>query len=430
MNQLELNIMYPSSIFGTWPRRLRRPFTLVVFVLLLPFLAACQQEGETPSAARHDEAGAEEHGEQEQAPHEEPADGQAREIHLTPEQHGLLNIEIANSPRGHADALLSAPAVVRFDPDRVARIGPRLEAKVVQVLVDLGDVVESGDVLAVLASVQLGRTRARYLTASALLENARAEFERERRLAEQQIASEAELLDARAALREAEADQQAAMEALRLFGLSSEEIDSTEPGKALSRLSLTASMDGVVQRRDLSPGQTLGPDDTPIHIVDNSRMWLMIDAFENSLDRIRLGQDVEFTSRVLNDARFSGQIDWISRELDEQSRTVTLRAVLENPRGILRAGLFGTARIDTGSGEGPPRVPIDAVQRLGETDVVFVPAEEEYAFRAVPVTLSHEGNGWVEVVEGIVAGEPVVFEGAFDLMSALTAASRSAEHSH
>ena len=61
---------------------------------------------------------------------------------------------------------------------------------------------------------------------------------------------------------------------------------------------------------------------------------------------------------------------------------------------------------------------------------MFVPAEEDHAFRAVPVTLGHEGNGWVEITAGIAAGDPVVFEGAFDLMSALTASARSAEHGH
>ena len=428
MNTRKPNAMNPSTHEGPYPtQRQSRPVFWASIVLALLALGACSGDTDPQAAAPDDHAAEsqDQHGDEEAA--HGPTD---REVHLSPEQRGLLQVDVGEAPRGHADAMISAPAVVRFDPDRMARIGPRLEAKVVRVPVDLGDTVQSGDLLAVLDSVDLGQARARYLTANALLETAQADFEREQRLAEQQISSQEELLEARARLHEAEAEQRAAMEALRLFGLRQDEIATTGRDEVLSRLTLTATMDGTVQRRDLSPGQTLGPAATPIHIVDSDRMWLMIDAFEGSLDRIAVGQPVEFTSRALDGKRFPGRIDWMSRQLDEQSRTVTLRAVLDNPDGSLRAGLFGTARIQTGDGDGPPRVPVDAVQRLGEEDVVFMPAEEDHAFRAVPVSLGHEGNGWVEVTAGIEAGDPVVFEGAFDLMSALTASSRSAEHGH
>ncbi|MBK79867.1 MAG: efflux transporter periplasmic adaptor subunit [Gammaproteobacteria bacterium] len=424
MNPRKASNMNPFNLQSP-SRRLRRLRPILWVVLSMLALSACSDEDVPPAVAPDD------HAAEESAGHgDDAAESGERELHLSAEQRGLLKVGVDAAPRGHADAMVSAPAVVRFDPNRMARIGPRLEAKVVKVPIDLGERVRTGDLLAVLDSVELGRARARFLTANAMLETAQADFERERRLAEQQISSQEELLEAKARLSEAEAEQRAAMEALRLFGLSADEIASTGRGEELSRLTLTATMDGVVQRRDLSPGQTLGPADTPIHIVDNSRMWLMIDAFEGSLDRIALGQPVEFTSRALDGTRFPGRIDWVSHQLDEQSRTVTLRAVLDNPEGKLRAGLFGTARIQTGAGEGPPRVPVDAVQRLGEEDVVFVPAEEDHAFRAVPVTLGHEGNGWVEITAGIAAGDPVVFEGAFDLMSALTASARSAEHGH
>lgn len=400
---------------------MKSPHRIIGSAVLTFLLSACGEE------ALHQEATAESAG------HEEPSSGQeARtEVHLSPEQRALLNVQIGETAVGHAEAIVSAPATIQFDPDLTARVGPRLEAKVVRVPVDLGEAVERGDLLAVLESVELGRARARYLTANAMLETAQAEYAREERLAEQQISSQSELLESRARLREAEAERQAALEALRLYGLGADEITSTEHGKSLSRLTLTAPIAGVVQQRDLAPGQTLGPNDTPIHIVDDARMWLMIDASESYLDLLDVGQPVEFTSRALNGRSFAGTLDWISRELDERSRTVTLRAVLDNAEGVLRAGLFGTARVQTGSdGEGPPRVPIDAVQRLDEQDIVFVPGEERHAFRAQPVMLGHEGDGWVEVVSGLEPGDRLVTEGAFDLMSTLTASSRSAEHSH
>ena len=61
---------------------------------------------------------------------------------------------------------------------------------------------------------------------------------------------------------------------------------------------------------------------------------------------------------------------------------------------------------------------------------MFVPGVEAGAYEPLPVTLGDEGNGWIEIRDGIEPGDRVVVRGAFDLMSALTASSRSAAHSH
>ena len=84
----------------------------------------------------------------------------------------------------------------------------------------------------------------------------------------------------------------------------------------------------------------------------------------------------------------------------------------------------------TGSGGGFALVPIDAVQNRGDDHVVFVPADEAGAFRAVAVEPGAEGGGQVEIRRGLDPGDPVVVAGAFDLMSALTARERSAAHHH
>lgn len=360
-------------------------------------------------------------------------DDHGETVHLTEGQLDLLSIEVSTAGQGNAGAIVSAPATIRFDPDRTVRVGPRLTAKVVRVLVDLGDRVRKGEPLAVMDSVELGRAKATYFAAAAKLESAEATFEREQSLAKQKISSEAELLDAKAAYHQARADHDAAVATLELYGVDAGDISSVGGNEIpLSRFKLSAPAGGVVQARDLAPGQTVSPQETPIHIVDTSHVWVMIDAFEKSLPRLSTGLPVTFRSPVSPHQQYSGKTDWISNELDEKSRTVTVRAVVKNPDGALRGGMFGTADIDTGAytNGGHTLVPVDAVQRIEDSDVVFVPAGERGAFRAKPVTLGNEGDGQVEIVEGLSPGAEVVVAGAFDLMSALTAASRSAAHSH
>lgn len=410
------------------------PFLFIL--LVIGGLAGCDSNTNT-NANKHQAPPDKTQGGHEEAEHQQAAadkgDEHGEEVHLTEGQLNLLSIEVDRAGQGDADANVSAPATIRFDPDRTVRVGPRLTAKVVKVLIDLGDRVAKGDPLALMDSVELGRAKAAYLAAVAKLESAKAAFKREQSLAKQKISSEAELLDAKAAYHQARADHDVAVATLELYGVDAGDISSSGPNETpMSRFKLSAPAGGVVQARDLAPGQTLSPEETPIHIVDISRVWVMIDAFEKALTRLSTGQPVTFRSPVLSQRHYRGKVDWISSELDEKSRTVTVRAVVKNPDGELRAGMFGTASIDTstqGTG-GHALVPVDAVQRIEGGDVVFVPAGEPGAFKARPVTLGDEGSGRVEIVDGLSPGAEVVIAGAFDLMSALTAASRSAAHSH
>lgn len=381
-------------------------------------------------ASASEETG-EEHGEG-HAAHEA---GAADHVELSKEQRAQLDIGIDEARAGSAGASISAPATLEFDGDRVARVGPRLQAKVVEVAADLGDEVSRGDTLAVLDSVALGKEKAAYLTAAARYRTRQAAYARDRKLAADQIVSESDLAETRAAYQQAQAERRAERAELRLYGLDDDAIDAIEhSGDApLSRLELVAPRDGVIAKRDLVAGQTLDANETPIHVVDNSRMWLMIDAAEQALPRLAGGQTVRFSVRPLPSERFTGEIDWISPQLDAEARTVRIRAIVDNPRGLLRAGMFATATIATGNaGQTMQRalVPVDAVQQVGEREGVFVPGDEANAFRFTAVQTGAESAGEVEIVSGLAPGDRLVVRGAFDLKAALTAGARSAAHSH
>lgn len=373
-------------------------------------------------AAGHGEGGAE------HAAHE----AGKRRIHLSQAQRGRLDLQIGEAEAGSATSVVQAPATVRFDADRVARVGPRLEAKVVEVIRDLGEQVAVGETVAVLDSVALGRAKAAYLTAQARFSAAVSEYRRDQKLAEQEITSEAELLESRAAYQSARAERDAARAELRLYGLDRSDIENVAIGgdQPLSRYELTAPIAGTIQRRELVPGQTVSAEETPIHIVNNESMWVMIEAFEKTLPRLQPGQAVKLQVRALPGKTFTGQTDWVSSALDDESRTVRVRAVVANDAGLLRAGMFGTARIQTEAEPLFALVPVDAVQTVEGDQVVFVPGGEPGAFRAVSVRTGSEGDGQVEIRSGLEPGDQVVTVGAFDLKSALTASGRSAAHSH
>lgn len=374
--------------------------------------------------------------EQNQGGHEGPEkhggerEGEKRRVHLTPEQRQKLAIDVMKAPGSNANNTLHAPATTAFDPDRVAKVGPLVPAKVIRVTADLGERVEAGETVVVLESVELGETKADYLRALARMETNKADYQREKQLAEDNIASEAELLEARAKYRESQAALNAIKEKLRIYGLDSRTIGaiSADNETPLSRFKLGAPQSGVVQKRDLTPGDMLTPQDTPIHLVNTDKLWLMVDAYERQLPHLKPGMKVTFNVEALPDVQVTGTLDWVSRELDKKTRTVKARAVIDNANGRLSAGLFGQATLHSTGGKRFAMIPLDAVQTIHKQSMVFIPADEENAFQAVPVKLGEKAQDQVEILDGLAPGDRVVVNGAFDLKSTLTAGGRSAGH--
>lgn len=409
-----------------------------VWMLLLSgvVISGCNSQTEqSPQTENH--ANANEHGAEEAEPVEEGGEhseegGQSGEVHLTQEQLASLNIKVDTLYAGSARSVIQRPANVMYDMDRIAKVGPRIEAKVVSVLKDLGDYVEEGDPIARMSSVGLGKIKADYIRLRAGMKKEEAHYQREQNLYEQDISSQAELLQAELEYAQAKAELDAASEALRLYGLSQGDIQNIKAGSdtPLSYFYLSSPLSGTIQERNLSPGQTISPSETPVHVADLSKVWVMIDGYEQDIRYLETGQAVELSIRSIPGHTFEGTTDWISYELEKETRTMPVRALFDNPDGRLRAGMFGTARIYTGSEEQAAIISVNAIQQIEGEDHVFVRGDEPGSFRPVAVTLGNERDGFVEVLSGLSPGQTAVVSGAFDLKSALTASTRSADHGH
>ncbi len=367
---------------------------------------------------------------QQESQHNEETEQHAQEVHLTQKQENSLGIKVETLTGGSASSTISRPASVMYDLDQIAKVGPRIEAKVVKVMKDLGERVQKERPIALMSSVKLGKAKADYIRLRAQLKAEQARYEREQSLYKQEISSQAELLDAEANYQEAKAELNSAAEALRLYGMSQKDIENIQAGsdQPLSHFYLTSPLDGVIQERDISPGQTISPSETPIHVANLSKMWVMINAYEQDIRYLSKGQSVSLSVRSIPGETFEGTTDWVSYSLEEQTRTMPVRAVVENPNRKLRAGMFGTARISTGKERNVAMIPVDAVQTINSNKMVFVPGKEDGSYKPVEVMLGNENEGYVEVASGLQPGDQAVIAGAFDLKSALTSQSRSAAH--
>jgi cobalt-zinc-cadmium efflux system membrane fusion protein len=167
-------------------------------------------------------------------------------------------------------------------------------------------------------------------------------------------------------------------------------------------------------------GRAVRPEDEPYTIADLSTLWILLDVYEKDLGRVAVGKDVEVRVDAFPEARFHGQIAYLSQVLDESTRTARARVEVDNQDGRLRPGMFATAIITLAAAgaETVVVVPEAAIQRVHGKPTAFV-EESPGSYQARPLSLGRQTGGVVEVAEGLAPGERVVTDGAFALKSVL-----------
>ncbi|MDE3262317.1 MAG: efflux RND transporter periplasmic adaptor subunit [Acidobacteriota bacterium] len=324
---------------------------------------------------------------------------------------------------------LEALGVVSLDERRTARLGAIVDGVVAEVLVQPGDRVEAGAVLALILSHQIHDVWAEYFTAAAHRQEAAAELDyartaesraerllNDRALAEQEfhriradrVAAEEALAAARAEVRRAEQD-------LQHYGLTpGPDADPREN----EHVPVRAPFAGAVIKRLVSPGEavTLG---APLLVVsDLSHVWITAEVPEADLHRLSAPEPVEFSVTAWPDDVFAATLTTIGDVINPATRRVTVRAEADNADGRLKPEMFSTLTVASGTSRELLVVPAAAVQELAGEPVVFVETGPgEFQRRRVVAGATFDGD--IEIREGLTAGELVVTEGAFLLKSAL-----------
>lgn len=311
-------------------------------------------------------------------------------IVLDSEQSGERAGLDSDAARREAVALfVEAPAVLAFDQTRYAHLSPRAAGTAYRVSHSAGDAVKVGDVLALVASREVSKAKADFLSAMVQYEI------KDRTLARAQAASgslpERQLRDAQLAVRESRVQLVNAQQALLSLGLPLKlsEVHG-QPDDAVAAklrglglpaamtggedapanlLPLAAPIDGLVIRRDLVVGEAAGPDKVAFVVANVGRLWLQMDVRLEDIDRLALGQSVTFEGATGQLAE--GSLKWVSAEVDPKTRTVKARAEVYNLAGRLRPGTFGKARVVVQS-NGGVTVPTGAIQWDGHGPRVFV----------------------------------------------------------
>lgn len=350
---------------------------------------------------------------------------------LSPEKVQAAGIETKKVNPEPLSALISATAVIEFNGDRLSKVSPRVSGRVVKLLASQGDRVKAGQPLALLDSVEIDQAWSDYIKARGKLDSARKSFAREETLFEKKISPEKDVIKARQELGEAEADLNLSVERFRLLGIDIVGMEQQKNGNKNGShplIPLTSVVSGAVVERTATPGEIVGPDKVLFIVADLSALWVVIDIYENSLPLIHAGTGVKVSVSAFPDTTFKGRIAQVGDVVDEKSRTIKARVVVDNATGQLKPGMFATVSIDA---KGPTQeqviaVPEDSLLLDGTTRYVFVQTGPG-AFARRDVNAGRILGGRIEVIDGLKKGDLLVIKGAFVLKSELKKESLTGE---
>ena len=339
-------------------------------------------------------------------------------IHSGEAWEELVGLEFKEALVMPIEPILAVPGRIQTHPDLVAFVSPFIESSVNEVFVTIGDRIGEGDLLVCLTSPEIGMLRAEYDKAGAELTIAQAAYDRTKRLYDEDVLSAKTFQEAELQLNVATVNREYARKKLLALGLSEEQIDNPPTGHADavgSTIHVTSPLSGRVIERNASVGQKVGAHDRLFEIVDLSKVRLSMDLFEKDIRFIENGVSVRARVSAYPGEVFEGRVIYVGGKLDPEKKTVPVLAEIVNNGEKLKPGMFADAVIAVGGETERLVVPRDAVLSDENLHIVFL--KEDGGYHRHVVETGIETDEYIEIVNGISAGDLVVTKGNYQLKS-------------
>jgi cobalt-zinc-cadmium efflux system membrane fusion protein len=368
------------------------------------------------------------------------------ELHLESQQIQDWEVRVGPIETTTIAAELTLPGALTLNENRTALIASLVEGQISSVRVDLGSRVRRGQLLATMNSPEFTRAQTEFIQAFAQAELSRKDFERAQALREARAIEEREFLRRQAVYEQALASRRAAEVVLHALGLDEDRMRELERAVDVNippmdhaavdpPLPIRTPIGGVVIDRHAVLGEHAEAGHSLFTVSDLSSLWARLDAYEDQMAYLDPDAEIVIRTPAFPDQDFPARITVIADQIDEQLRTVRVRAEVPNPDGLLKPNLYVQGLLRIQSEEERMVVPVDAVQLLEDRHVVFVlmpeePGESHIVIKAVDVDPGETLSVGRIIRSGLTGSEVIVREGAFNLKAELTKGAGGHGHVH
>lgn len=237
------------------------------------------------------------------------------------------------------------------------------------------------------------------------------------------VAAQQELLTAASMKESQPALYKAVRNKLKLWKLSESQIDQIEAsGKVRDNFPIYATVSGTVSEKMAEEGDYVKQGQPIVKVSNLGTVWAMFDAYENQISQLKVGQKITVTTNAYSSKEFEATISFIDPSLNTQSRTVSVRATLNNKEGLFKPGMFVTSKVQMSKSsekQSNISIPASAVLWTGNRSLVYVktnPSEPIFEMREVGLG-AKQGDMYI-ILDGLKNGEEVVTNGTFTVDAA------------
>jgi cobalt-zinc-cadmium efflux system membrane fusion protein len=352
------------------------------------------------------------------------------------------------------DAIV-ANGELTFDPTRVGHLSTRVPGTVVAVFKMLGEKVVADEILALVDASQVGQAKSRLQQAVVQYQLRRSTVERLIPIVKNGAVPEKSLIEAEAALQEADVDLITARQALfnlgyelpesletknseylaeqlRFLDIPASIISSLPSGtKTANLIPIRAPHDGMLITVEVTAGEVIDTSKSLFNVSDPTRMWLLLNVRQEDAQYVHVGLPVRFQTDN-GDQNASGQISWVSPAVDELTRTLQVRIIIANQDLLLRDKTFGKGRIILRDEPNAIVVPRESVQSTQDAHFVFVRDKNYFEdhspkyFHVRQVRMGAQDGERVEILAGVLPGEVIASKGSNILLAQLLRSSLGA----
>ncbi len=327
-------------------------------------------------------------------PAEAGADGlSADEIKMTENAMALANIQtsvVGQGQMGNGTLKLSGKIKANEESNavQVTYFGGRIENLYVNTT---GERVGAGQRLATIYSPELVSAQQELLTAASLKESQPALYK-------------------------------AVRNKLKLWKLSEKQINAIEnAGKVQENFPVYATVSGTVTEKMVEEGDYVKQGQPLYKIANLNTVWAEFDAYENQITSLKEGQTVKVTANAYRNEVFDAKVSFIDPLLNSSTRTIVVRAVLNNKNDLFKPGMFVEGLIESTqpNATNTVSIPSTAVMWTGERSVVYVKTNpDQPVFEMREVRLGNSNGDTYTILDGLENGDEVVTNGTFTVDAA------------
>ncbi|MEO8768551.1 MAG: efflux RND transporter periplasmic adaptor subunit [Ferruginibacter sp.] len=355
---------------------------------------------------------------EEEHEHENP-----NEVTLTDEQMKTIGIQLGVVEQKQLTASLKTNGVLKVPNQNRASINSIYSGVIKSLLVQPGNTVKKGQTIATIANPEFIQVQSEYQSITSKIIFAEQEYNRQKELNEGNAGALKNLQNAETELRTLRSRKASLQQQISLMGVNPANLSN---GKLVSVLSVKSPISGVVSNVMVKMGSYIDLSTVIAEVVDNNQLHLDLFVYEKDLSKLKNNQTIHFT--VTNDPgkEYDAQIFSLGSTFENESKAVTVHAMVKGDKTGLIDGMNVTANISLDKAT-LPAVPTEAIVSYQGKDYIFIvdsvnTKENTTCFKRIPIVKGTTEVGFSEItlLEELPADAKVVKKAAFFILAKQT----------